>query len=103
MLSYKLLFFLPLISTIFTYPFGVLLGEKTAQYFSSTLISIAAILSWFLFISFSSSSSSEIIIPVLEWFFVSGQFFNWGISVNSLTLLMLTLAVSYTHLTLPTM
>ena len=59
MLSYKLLFFLPLISTIFTYPFGVLLGEKTAQYFSSTLISIAAILSWFLFISFSNSSSSE--------------------------------------------
>ena len=55
MLSYKLLFFLPLISTIFTYPFGVLLGEKTAQYFSSTLISIAAILSWFLFISFFSS------------------------------------------------
>ncbi len=82
MLSYKLLFFLPLISTIFTYPFGVLLGEKTAQYFSSTLISIAAILSWFLFISFSSSSSSEIIIPVLEWCFFCGEFFNWGISVN---------------------
>ena len=89
MLSYKLLFFLPLISTIFTYPFGVLLGEKTAQYFSSTLISIAAILSWFLFISFSSSSSSEIIIPVLEWFFVSGQFFNWGISVNYINLFIL--------------
>ena len=98
MLSYKLLFFLPLISTIFTYPFGVLLGEKTAQYFSSTLISIAAILSWFLFISFSSSSSSEIIIPVLEWFFVSGQFFNWGISVNSLTLLMLTLVLTVSAL-----
>ncbi len=98
MLSYKLLFFLPLISTIFTYPFGVLLGEKTAQYFSSTLISIAAVLSWFLFISFSSSSSSEIIIPVLEWFFVSGQFFNWGISVNSLTLLMLTLVLTVSAL-----
>ena len=98
MLSYKLLFFLPLISTIFTYPFGALLGEKTAQYFSSTLISIAAILSWFLFISFSSSSSSEIIIPVLEWFFVSGQFFNWGISVNSLTLLMLTLVLTVSAL-----
>ena len=98
MLNYKLLFFLPLISTIFTYPFGVLLGEKTAQYFSSTLISIAAILSWFLFISFSSSSSSEIIIPVLEWFFVSGQFFNWGISVNSLTLLMLTLVLTVSAL-----
>ena len=98
MLSYKLLFFLPLISTIFTYPFGVLLGEKTAQYFSSALISIAAILSWFLFISFSSSSSSEITIPVLEWFFVSGQFFNWGISVNSLTLLMLTLVLTVSAL-----
>jgi len=98
MLSYKLLFFLPLISTIFTYPFGVLLGEKTAQYFSSTLISIAAILSWFLFISFSSSSSSEIVIPVLEWFFISGQFFNWGISVNSLSLLMLTLVLTVSAL-----
>ena len=79
-------------------PFGVLLGEKTAQYFSSILISLAAILSWFLFISFSSSSSSEIIIPVLEWFFVSGQFFNWGISVNSLTLLMLTLVLTVSAL-----
>ena len=98
MFSYKLLFFLPLISTIFTYPFGVLLGDKTAQYFSSTLISIAAILSWFLFISFSMSPSPEIIIPVLEWFFVSGQFFNWGISVNSLTLLMLTLVLTVSAL-----
>jgi NADH-quinone oxidoreductase subunit L len=98
MFSYKLLFFLPLISTIFTYPFGVLLGDKTAQYFSSTLISIAAILSWFLFISFSMSPSPEIIIPVLEWFFVSGQFFNWGISVNSLTLLMLTLVFTVSAL-----
>ena len=98
MFSYKLLFFLPLISTIFTYPFGVLLGDKTAQYFSSTLISIAAILSWFLFISFSMSPSPEIIIPVLEWFLVSGQFFNWGISVNSLTLLMLTLVLTVSAL-----
>ncbi len=98
MFSYKLLFFFPLISTIFTYPFGVLLGDKTAQYFSSTLISIAAILSWFLFISFSMSPSPEIIIPVLEWFFVSGQFFNWGISVNSLTLLMLTLVLTVSAL-----
>ena len=98
MFSYKLLFFLPLISTIFTYPFWVLLGDKTAQYFSSTLISIAAILSWFLFISFSMSPSPEIIIPVLEWFLVSGQFFNWGISVNSLTLLMLTLVLTVSAL-----
>ena len=98
MFSYKLLFFLPLISTIFTYPFGVLLGDKTAQYFSSALISIAAILSWFLFIRFSMSPSPEIIIPVLEWFLVSGQFFNWGISVNSLTLLMLTLVLTVSAL-----
>ena len=44
------------------------------------------------------SPSPEIIIPVLEWFFVSGQFFNWGISVNSLTLLMLTLVLTVSAL-----
>tara|TARA_B100001059_G_scaffold14641_1_gene11889 strand:+ start:240 stop:446 length:207 start_codon:yes stop_codon:yes gene_type:complete len=52
MLSYKLLFFIPLISTLVTYPSGIFLGDRTAQFLSSTLISLAAILSWILFIDF---------------------------------------------------
>jgi len=91
MLSYKLLFFIPLISTLLTYPSGIILGDRTAQYLSSSLISLAAIISWILFIDFHSSGLEESIIPVLDWFLISGQFFNWGISVNSLTLIMLTL------------
>jgi len=57
MLSYKLLFFIPLISTLVTYPSGVFLGDITAQFLSSALISLAAILSWILFIDFHSSGS----------------------------------------------
>ena len=52
MLSYKLLFFIPLISTLVTYPSGVFLGDRTAQFLSSALISLAAILSWILFIGY---------------------------------------------------
>ena len=98
MLSYKLLFFIPLISTLLTYPSGVFLGDRTAQFLSSALISLAAILSWILFIDFHSSGSVESIIPVLDWFLISGQFFNWGISVNSLTLIMLTLVLTVSAL-----
>ena len=98
MISYKLLFFLPLISTIFTYPFGVLLGSKTAQYLSSGLISLSAIISWMLFIDFYKSGSNEMIIPILDWLLISGQFFNWGIAINSLTLIMLTLVLTVSAL-----
>jgi len=98
MISYKLLFFLPLISTMFTYPLGTLLGSKTAQYLSSGLISLSAIISWILFIDFYKSGSNEMIIPILDWLLISGQFFNWGIAINSLTLIMLTLVLTVSAL-----
>ncbi len=98
MISYKLLFFLPLISTIVTYPSGIILGDKTAQYVSSGLISLTAIISWILFIDFYNTGSAETIIPVLDWLLISGQFFNWGIAVNSLTLIMLTLVLTVSAL-----
>ncbi len=98
MLGYKLLFFLPLISSLFTYPSGVLLGSKTAQYLSSSLISLSAIISWVLFIKFTNTGSQEIIIPILDWLMISGAFFNWGIAVNSLTLIMLTLVLTVSAL-----
>ena len=98
MISYKLLFFLPLISTMFTYPLGTLLGSKTAQYLSSGLISLSAIISWILFLDFYKSGSNEMIIPILDWLLISGQFFNWGIAINSLTLIMLTLVLTVSAL-----
>ena len=98
MLSYKFLFFLPLISTIFTYPLGIFLGDKVAQYVSSGLISLSAVLSWLLFIDFYHSGSVETLIPILDWMLISGQFFNWGIAVNSLTLIMLTLVLTVSAL-----
>ncbi len=98
MLSYKLLFFLPLISTLVTYPSGIFLGDKTAQYLSSALISISAVISWILFIDFYNTGSIETIIPILDWLLISGQFFNWGIAVNSLTLIMLTLVLTVSAL-----
>ena len=98
MLGYKLLFFLPLISTLFTYPSGIFLGSRTAQYLSSSLISLSAIISWILFFDFYNTGSQEVIIPVLDWLMISGQFFNWGIAVNSLTLIMLTLVLTVSAL-----
>ena len=98
MISYKLLFFLPLFSTMFTYPLGMLLGSKTAQYLSSGLISLSAIISWILFVDFYNTGSNEMIIPILDWLLISGQFFNWGIAINSLTLIMLTLVLTVSAL-----
>ena len=98
MLSYKLLFFLPLFSTIVTYPSGIFFGERFAQVVSSGLISVSALLSWYFFINFYVSGSSEVIIPVLDWLLISGQFFKWGIAVNSLTLIMLTLVLTVSAL-----
>ena len=98
MISYKLLFFLPLFSTMFTYPLGTLLGSKTAQYLSSGLISLSAIISWILFVDFYNTGSNEMIIPILDWLLISGQYFNWGIAINSLTLIMLTLVLTVSAL-----
>tara|TARA_B100001059_G_scaffold6994_1_gene5836 strand:+ start:37 stop:1908 length:1872 start_codon:yes stop_codon:yes gene_type:complete len=83
---------------MFTYPLGTLLGSKTAQYLSSGLISLSAIISWILFIDFYKSGSNEMIIPILDWLLISGQFFNWGIAINSLTLIMLTLVLTVSAL-----
>jgi NADH-quinone oxidoreductase subunit L len=83
---------------MFTYPLGMLLGSKTAQYLSSGLISLSAIISWVLFVDFYNTGSNEMIIPILDWLLISGQFFNWGIAINSLTLIMLTLVLTVSAL-----
>jgi len=98
MIKYQLLFFIPLISTVLTYPAGKLIGDKTAQYLSSGLILAASLLSWYLFIQFVQGSDIEFIVPVLDWLLISGKFFNWGVSINSLTLLMLTLVLTVSAL-----
>ena len=98
MIKYQLLFFIPLISTVLTYPAGKLIGDKAAQYLSSGLILAASLLSWYLFIQFVQGSDIEFIVPVLDWLLISGKFFNWGVSINSLTLLMLTLVLTVSAL-----
>ena len=98
MLYYKLLFFIPLISTVITYPSGLILNDKVAGLLSSALISIAALLSWFCFFSFLNNNLDPFSLSVLDWILISESYLGWSIAINSLTLLMLTLVLTVSAL-----
>ncbi|MAV82622.1 MAG: NADH-quinone oxidoreductase subunit L [Pelagibacteraceae bacterium] len=98
MLYYKLLFFIPLISTVITYPSGLILNDKVAGLLSSALISIAALLSWLCFFSFLNNNLDPFSLSVLDWILISESYLGWSIAINSLTLLMLTLVLTVSAL-----
>ena len=98
MLIYKSLFFIPLISTVITYPAGLFLNDRASQIISSALISLSAAISWFCFFNFTKSNLDPFILPIFDWILISGSYLNWGIAVNSLTLLMLTLVLTVSAL-----
>ena len=94
---YTAILILPLICAIIAGLFGRAIGHKASEYITSSLLVLAAILSWVAFVSVALSSDGQAVkVELFQWI-TSGQLdVSWGIRVDTLT------AVSYTHLTLPT-
>ena len=98
MLLFKLLFFIPLLSTVITYPSGLLINDRASQIISSSLISISAIISWLCLYNYISNDLSPFVIDIFSWILISGSYLDWSIAVNPLTLLMLTLVLTVSAL-----
>ena len=98
MLLFKLLFFIPLFSTVITYPAGLLINDRASQIVSSSLISISAIVSWLCLYNYISNDLSPFVIDIFSWILISGSYLDWSIAVNPLTLLMLTLVLTVSAL-----
>ena len=98
MLLFKLLFFIPLLSTVITYPAGLLINDRASQLISSFLISFSAIVSWLCLYNYVSNNLSPFVIDIFSWILISGSYLDWSISVNPLTLLMLTLVLTVSAL-----
>ena len=98
MLLFKLLFFIPLLSTVITYPAGLLINDRASQIISSSLISISAIVSWLCLYNYVSNDLSPFVIDIFSWILISGSYLDWSIAVNPLTLLMLTLVLTVSAL-----
>ena len=98
MIIYKSLFFIPLLSTVITFPTGILINDRASQLISSFLISTSAIISWFCLFTFINTGLDPFILPISNWILISGSYLNWGIAINPLTLLMLTLVLTVSAL-----
>ena len=98
MFFYKSLFFIPLLSTVITYPVGLFLNDRASQILSSSLISISAFISWYCLFNFINSDLDPFLLPIFDWILISGSYLNWGVAVNPLTLLMLTLVLTVSAL-----
>ena len=96
---YTAILFLPLIGAIIAGLFGCVIGHKAAEYITSALLVLAAILSWIVFYDVAlSSSGTSGKVELFQWI-TSGQLdVSWGIRVDTLTAVMLVVVNSVSAL-----
>ncbi|MGI9404891.1 MAG: NADH-quinone oxidoreductase subunit L [Hyphomicrobiaceae bacterium] len=87
---YSAILFLPLIGALIAGCFGRIIGHKAAEYITSGLLVLAALLSWIVFfrVGFNAEATKQQ-IELFQWI-TSGQLdVSWGIRVDTLTVVML--------------
>lgn len=83
-----LVVFLPLIGALISGFFGRSLGDKGSQIITSSLLAVAALLSWVLFFQVAVGGAPRT-VTLFNWV-TSGDFtFDWALRVDSLTAVML--------------
>ena len=82
----KFILFAPLVGSLIAGFGWRIIGEKGAQYLTTGILFVAAILSWIIFLNFDGTTRH---IPVLDWI-VSGDLHSeWAIRLDRLTAIML--------------
>ncbi len=76
----------PLLGALICGFFWTLLGEKVAQVISTGLLFLAAILSWYVFLTFDGTTQH---ITLLRWIESGSLSTDWGIRLDRLTAIML--------------
>jgi len=87
-LVFKLIVFLPLIGFLTVGMFGRQLGDKFAQIFTASLVTIGAVLSW---VAFGDVALAHNVynVHVLSWVTSGDLQFNWAFRIDTLTAVML--------------
>ncbi|TPW33521.1 NADH-quinone oxidoreductase subunit L [Martelella alba] len=89
---YKLIIFLPLLGFLITGLFGTRMGAKASELVTIAFMLVAAILSWWVFISvgFLTSEPGFVIhVPIMNWVSSGGVQADWGLRIDTLTAVML--------------
>ena len=82
----KIVLFAPLLASLIAGFGWRVIGEKSAQFLTTGVLWLCALLSWYLFLSFDGVTRH---IPVLDWV-VAGDFHTeWAIRIDRLTVIML--------------
>ena len=79
-----LIIFLPLIGFLFSFFIGNFFHYKFTQIFTTSLLFMSAIFSWFIFFEFLSSKETEI-FSIISWIHSGSLNVNWSVRLDSLT------------------
>ncbi len=88
----KFIIFAPLIASIYSGFFYKKFNEKTVLYFTTSLIFLSALLSWYILLSFDFSKVETIIL--IKWIESGSLLVNWELRLDSLTTIMLTVVTT---------
>ncbi len=92
--------FFPLIGALIAGLFGSKIGHRTSEIITSTLLVIAALLSWWVFlpIAFGDGAGETIKIEIMRWISVGDLDLHWVLRVDTLTAIMLVVVNSVSAL-----
>ena len=96
----KLLVFLPLLGSIFSGLFPAILGRKGSIWIPTLFCFVSLIFSIILLIQ--AIGGVSYIVHLGYWIKSESLTVSWALKLDMLSAIMLFVAVSYTHLTLPT-
>ncbi|MFK5980939.1 MAG: NADH-quinone oxidoreductase subunit L, partial [Rhizobiaceae bacterium] len=86
---YHAIVFLPLIGFLMAGLFGRTLGSKGAEYITTGLLIVSAVLSWIAFLTYAFSDAEPFTIQVLQWVSSGDLNVNWAFRIDTLTVVML--------------
>ncbi len=96
---YSAILFLPLIGAIIAGLFGRMIGHKAAEYITSALLVLAALLSWIVFYDIGlSADGTKAKVELFQWITSGRLDVSWGIRVDTLTAVMLVVVNSVSAL-----
>ncbi|WP_127143657.1 NADH-quinone oxidoreductase subunit L [Pelagibacterium montanilacus] len=81
--------FLPLIGALVAGLFGRTIGHKAAEVLTTSLLVIAAILSWIVFIPFFLGNAEAYKVEIMRWIVTGDLDLRWILRVDTLTAIML--------------
>ena len=86
---YQAIVFLPLLGFLVAGLFGRSIGAKGAEYITSGLLVISAVLSWIAFFSIGFREVEAFTVPVLRFIDSGGLQADWALRIDTLTVVML--------------